>query len=134
MSQPGILERDKAAGAGLVAGESLHLVEKRRVLKRDCERRPIRFRDGRVKGGGVAKFGIGLSELLPQHPAAAIAFGQVFGRVDHGAETRRIGHRRVLDEDNVVGADDDRFALAVSPKLQTGNRDLAVHASSDRDR
>src|SRR5580700_1770991 len=53
-------------------------------------------------------------------------FSQVLGRVGHGAEARGVGHRRVLNDDNIVGTDGDCLALAVSPKLQAAHRALAI--------
>ena len=86
------------------------------------------FRDRGIERRRVAELRVNLGEPLPQRPAAAVVLGQWRRRAGHRAEARGVGHRGVLQKDEVVGADRDGFGRAVAADRQGGRGKLAVDA------
>ncbi|MNE25266.1 hypothetical protein D3C80_1185890 [compost metagenome] len=68
-----ILEGDKCACAGPVAGEFLHQVEEDGILEGDGERLPLRFVHIIRERRGITKPWLFAGDVLPQLPGAALA-------------------------------------------------------------
>ena len=74
-----ILERHQTADVRVVAAESAHQIEERRVLQRDRKRLPARLRDTTIEHRRIAELRPALRQLFPQSPNAAVCLGELGG-------------------------------------------------------